>query len=98
MKGEVKAQDRDMMEMMELVLLSQKLQECKTIKDDKKRLVCFDNLNEKIKVQMKIFQYALDFTANAAANKKDNLGEHEWGKEFSNDLKKLIETFSAILE
>ena len=61
MHGEVEAKDRDMMEMMELVVLSQKFKECRKNKDDEKRLGCFDNLNEKVKVQMEIFQHALDF-------------------------------------
>lgn len=58
MHGEVEAKDREMMQMMELVVLSEKFEECRKNKDDKKRLECFDSLTEKLKVQMKIFQHA----------------------------------------
>ena len=91
MYGEVKAEDRDMMEMMELVVLSQKFKECKNNTDDKKRLECFDDLTKKLRVQMKIFQYALDFTETTIAEKKESQGEHKWGKEFLTDVEKMIE-------
>ena len=98
MHGEVGANDRDMMEMMELVVLSQKFDECKKNKDDKKRLGCFDDLTKKIKVQMKIFHYALDFTETAATKKKVTQGEHTWGKEFLTDVEKVIEKMEQYLE
>ena len=107
--GEVDAEDRDMMEMMELVVLSQKFEECRKNKDVKKRLGCFDNLTEKIKVQMKIFQHALDFkvpkanwyglqTEPATAKKKETQGKHKWGKEFSIDVEKVMEKIEQYLE
>ena len=98
MHGEVNAKDRDMMEMIELVVLSKKFEECKKDKDDKKRLGCFDNLTKKIKVQMKIFQYALDFTETTALKEKETQGEHKWGKEFLTDVEKVMEKLEQSLE
>ena len=99
MYGEVEANDRYMMETMELVLLFQKLEDCIKIEDDKTRLGCFDNAPEKVKFQMNIFQNALDFkvpkenwyglqTETAIAKKKETQGEHTWGKAFSTDVEK----------
>ena len=109
MYGEVEANDRYMVETMELVVLFQKLEDCIKIEDDKTRLGCFDNVPEKIKAQMKIFQNALDFKVpkenwyglpaeTATAKKKKAQNEHKWWEEFLIDAERVVEKIEWYLE
>ena len=109
MYGEVEANDRYMMETMELVLLFQKLEDCIKIEDDKTRLGCFDNVPEKIKAQMKIFQNALDFkvpkenwyglqTETTTVKKKETQSEHKWWEGFLIDAERVMGNIKYYLE
>ena len=51
-----------------------------------------------VQVQIKIFQYALDFTETSTVKKKETQGGHKWGKEFSTDVEKVMEKLEQYLE
>ena len=83
MLGEAKAKDRGMMEMIELVVLSQKYEKCRTIEDGKRRLECFDSLTGNTKELMKIYQHVLDLKLVDPLMdraRKNTQSKHEWGK------------------